>query len=74
MDSKHVQISGMNIIRDVTNMSLINSDKDELQSYINQKNFLIRQKTEINNLKEEIQELKTDISEIKDLLIKNLKG
>lgn len=74
MDSKHVQISGMNMVRDVTNMSLINTDKDELQSYINKKNFLIRQKNEINTLKEEIKDLKTDISEIKDLLIKNLKG
>jgi hypothetical protein len=70
---KHVQIEGMQMIRDISNMSLINTDRNELDEYLNRRNFLIQQKQEINNLKLEIKEIRSDISEIKNLLIKNLK-
>lgn len=71
---KYVQIEDKNMIRDISNMSLINNDKDELEEYLNRRNFLVQQKLEINTMKEEIRELKNDISEIKQLLINNLKG
>lgn len=71
---KYVQIEDRNMIRDISNMSLINNDKNELEEYLNRRNFLVQQKSEINTMKEEIRELKNDISEIKQLLINNLKG
>lgn len=69
MASNKVAITGTKLIRDINNMSLINTDKDELQEYLNKRNFLISQKNEINNLKQEISELKDSISDIKELLI-----
>lgn len=74
MKNKYVQIENANMVRDITNMSLINNDINELQEYLNKRNFLVQQKNEINNMKQELNELKSDISEIKELLLKNLKG
>lgn len=74
MEEKYIQVTGTNMIRDTSNMSLINTDKNELEKYLNRRNFLLQQKGEINNIKEEIKELKSDISEIKQLLIQSLKG
>lgn len=70
---KYIKIEDKNLIRDISNMSLINNDKDELDEYLNRRNFLLRQKEEINTMQEQINDLKNDISEIKQLLIKNLK-
>jgi len=70
---KHVKIEGMNMVRDITNMSLINNDRNELNEYLNRREFLIHQKQEINTLKSEISSIKDDILEIKSLLIKSLK-
>lgn len=70
---KHVQIQGVNMVRDINNMSLINNDKNEMEEYLNRRNFLLQQRQEINNLKTEVNEIKSDISEIKNLLIKSLK-
>lgn len=72
MSDQKVQITGTKLIRDISNMSLINTDKDELQEYLNKRNYLISQKNEINNLKQEITDLKDDISTIKNLLLQNL--
>lgn len=74
MSKNHVQITGTKIMRDISNMSLINTDENELQEYLNRRNYLKSQNKEINSMKEEIQDIKNDISEIKQLLIKNLKG
>lgn len=70
---KYIKIEDRNLIRDISNMSLINNDKDELNEYLNRRNFLLKQKDEINTMREQITDLRNDISEIKQLLTKNLK-
>lgn len=70
MKDKFVNIKGTNIMRDVTNMSLINTDKNELEEYLNRRNYLMQQKNEINTMKEDINTMKSELSDIKDLLIK----
>lgn len=70
MKNKHVEITGTKIIRDVSNMSLINTDRNELQEYLNRRNYLLKQKEEMDNIKQDVSNMKDDISQIKDLLIK----
>lgn len=70
MKNKYVEITGTKIIRDVSNMSLINTDRNELQEYLNRRNYLLKQKEEMDNIKQDVSNMKDDISQIKDLLIK----
>lgn len=70
MKNKYVEITGTKIIRDVSNMSLINTDRNELQEYLNRRNYLLKQKEEMDNIKQDVSNMKDDISQIKNLLIK----
>lgn len=63
------KVEGLEMVRDMSNMSLINKDKSELQNYMNRRKALLEQKNEINSIKKEVSELKSDISDIKQLLL-----
>lgn len=63
------KVEGLEMVRDMSNMSLINKDKSEFENYKNKRKALLEQKGEINNIKREMSELKSDISDIKQLLL-----
>ena len=63
------KVEGLEMVRDMSNMSLINKDKAEFESYINKRKALLEQKGEINNIKQEVSELRSDISDIKQMLL-----
>lgn len=63
------KVEGLDMLRDTTNMSLINKNKSELEGYLNKRKVMMEQKKEINSIKEEVSGLKDDISEIKNLLL-----
>ena len=67
-----VQIPGTTLVRDTNSMALINQDKNGLESYIKQRNFLYSQKQEINTVKSVIQGIKDDMAEIKQLMMQLL--
>ena len=67
--SRYLKIEGTEMLRDTSNMSLINKDKSELEGYLNKRKAMMEQKREINNIRNEVLELKSDISQIKELLI-----
>jgi len=67
--TEYMKVEGLEMVRDMSNMSLINTDKNELESYIMKRKILLEQKNEINSIKEEVSNIQTDISTIKDLLI-----
>lgn len=64
-----MKVDGLEMVRDMSNMSLINTDKNELESYLNKRKILLEQKNEINSIKEDVSNLQADISTIKNLLI-----
>lgn len=66
---EYMKVDGLEMVRDMSNMSLINTDKNELESYLTKRKILLDQKNEINSIKEEVSNLQSDISTIKDLLI-----
>lgn len=63
------KVEGLEMVRDMSNMSLINKDKIEFETYINKRKALLEQKGEINNIKQEVSELRSDISDIKQMLL-----
>ena len=67
-----VQIPETTFVRDTESMALINQDKNGLESYIKQRNFLFAKKQEINTVKSEIQGIKDDMAEIKQLMMQLL--
>lgn len=64
-----MKVDGLEMVRDMSNMSLINTDKNELESYLAKRKILLEQKNEINSIKEDVSNLQADISTIKNLLI-----
>lgn len=68
------KVEGTEIIRDMSNMSLINRDVNEYNGYLNQRRALVKQKEELVKIKEEVSEIKNDISLIKELLLNLNKG
>ena len=67
--TEYRKVEGMEMIRDMSNMSLINKDSGELQSYLEKRKRLKEQKNEINSIRQEVSDLKNDISQIKELLL-----
>lgn len=71
---KHVSIKDHNLVRDIDNMAIINTDLNEFEQYQLKRKLFANQKKEINTIKEEINMLKNDISEIKTILLEILKN
>ncbi|GEM_PF-2642708 len=77
-----IKIPGTGLVRDITNMALINSDANALEDYKMKRKMLQTQKIEINNIKSKLSEIdtiksdlngvKSDLKEIKDLMSKLL--
>lgn len=67
--TEYMKVDGLEMVRDMSNMSLINTDKNELESYLAKRKILLEQKNEINSIKEDVSNLQADISTIKNLLI-----
>lgn len=63
-----VNIKGTSLVRDLHNMAVLNSNKNELEQYKLRKKILSDQRNEINNIKEEVNQIRTDISDIKEML------
>lgn len=71
---KHVNIKDHNLVRDVDNMAIINTDLNEFEQYQLKRKLFANQKQEINTINNEINNIKDDISEIKTLLMEILKN
>ena len=67
--NEYRKVEGLEMVRDMSNMALINNNSSELQGYMNRRKFLKEQKNEINTIRQEVSDLKNDISQIKELLI-----
>lgn len=50
-------------------MSLINTDKTELEAYLSKRKVLREQKQEINTIKQQVSDIQKDVSQIKELLL-----
>lgn len=66
---RYTKVKDHDMIRDMSNMSILNNSQSELDEYRNKRKFLLDQKQEINMIKSEISDLRSDISIIKDLLL-----
>ena len=53
-----------NLLRDVANKAILNTDLEGLRAYREKRN----ERSRINNLEKNVQELRGDLGEIKDLL------
>ena len=67
-----VKVDGNNLVRDTSNMALINTDMESKNDYYNKLRMLKIQKEEINIVKSEIENVKQEMTEIKGLMIKLL--
>ena len=67
-----VQIPGTALLRDTSNMALINTDRNGLEEYNMKRRMLSTQKEEINRVRSEIETMKSDLVEIKKLMLQIL--
>lgn len=66
---KLIPVEGQkDLYRDVTSNAIVNTNKQDYQSYIARKQNLELEKKRIENLENELSEMKDNIDEIKNLL------
>jgi hypothetical protein len=58
------------LVRDLENKAIINTNKNEFQAYMNRHKAREKQSDQIRNAIKEINTLKQDILEIKEILLK----
>ena len=58
------------LVRDLENKAIINTNKNEFQAYMNRHKAREKQSDQIRNAVKEINTLKQDILEIKEILLK----
>ena len=61
------------LFRDVNTNSIVNTDTNQYQSYISNREKLSSDKERIDNLENQLTDVKNDLNDIKDLLLKALK-
>lgn len=61
------------LFRDVNTNSIVNTDTNQYQSYISNREKLSSDKERIDNLENQLIDVKSDLNDIKDLLLKALK-
>jgi hypothetical protein len=65
----YVQIEAKpNLIRDVDNRALLNTDHEELKTYYAERDLKLKELAEKQVLESKVENLEKDITEIKDLL------
>lgn len=58
------------LARDPITNAIINTNQNEYEQYVAERNKRLEQKNKIENTAEELKEVKQEISEIKELLLK----
>lgn len=61
------------LFRDVNTNSIVNTDTNQYQSYISNREKLSSDKERIDRLENQLTDVKSDLNDIKDLLLKALK-
>lgn len=61
------------LFRDVNTNSIVNTDTNQYQSYISNREKLSSDKERIDNLENQLTDVRSDLNDIKDLLLKALK-
>ena len=62
------------LIKNTENNSIVNENKSEFQSYIENRKRLSSQNEKVDELEQNVQEIKNDLNDIKDLLKKLANG
>lgn len=62
------------LIKNTENNSIVNENKSEFQSYIENRKRLSSQNEKVDELEQNVQEMKNDLNDIKDLLKKLANG
>ena len=57
-----------NLIRDTSNMAILNTDVEELKSYYAQRDQKIKELEEKHMMEQKVNKLEQDITDIKDML------
>lgn len=57
------------LVRDISTMAIVNTNKSEYENYIRQKKIVSERKAEIQRQTEEINSIKSELSEVKTLLM-----
>lgn len=61
------------LFRDVNTNSIVNTDTNQYQSYISNREKLSSDRERIDRLENQLTDVKSDLNDIKDLLLKALK-
>lgn len=61
------------LFRDVNTNSIVNTDTNQYQSYISNREKLSSDKERIDNLENQLTDVRSDLNDIKDMLLKALK-
>tara|TARA_R100000458_G_C8236209_1_gene216512 strand:+ start:818 stop:1042 length:225 start_codon:yes stop_codon:yes gene_type:complete len=62
------------LVKNTENNSIVNENKSEFQSYIENRKRLSSQNEKVDELEQNVQEIKNDLNDIKDLLKKLANG
>jgi|TARA_B100000035_G_C20811329_1_gene470034 polyhydroxyalkanoate synthesis regulator phasin len=62
------------LVKNTENNSIVNENKSEFQSYIENRKRLSSQNEKVDELEQNVQEMKNDLNDIKDLLKKLANG
>ena len=62
------------LIKNTENNSIVNENKSEFESYIENRKRLSSQNEKVDELEQNVQEIKNDLNDIKDLLKKLANG
>jgi hypothetical protein len=61
------------LFRDMNTNSIVNTDTNQYQSYISNREKLSSDKERIDNLENQLTDVRSDLNDIKDMLLKALK-
>ena len=62
------------LVKNTENNSIVNENKSEFESYIENRKRLSSQNEKVDELEQNVQEMKNDLNDIKDLLKKLANG
>lgn len=70
ISDRYLKVEGhSNIVRDLKTNAIINTDTQEYQNYISNKNRRLKEKQKLESIQNDVEYLKNSIEEIKQLLI-----
>lgn len=75
MDKKYLKVEGhSHLVRDVETNAILNTNKQDYQSYLTRRNIMQNESRRIDNIENDLNHLKSDLDEIKNLLRKIADG